>query len=334
MSKVTKKGAGIDFDGPDEDDSDAVAARDDDQSKPRTAIGAISVSLAMGRGVEAENRSLKEKLIQFEGREYVELLDPKRIRHSKYANRHPSSFTDQAFAALREEIVHAGRNVQPIKVRPVSGDPEHDFEIVYGHRRHRACLELGIPVAATIASLNDQELFAEMDRENRDRESLSPWEQGHMYQRALQLGLYPSARKLAQEVGVANSTVSTAIMLASLPDEIIRAFPRPQALQYRWAGDLTEAVEKNRSQIIKRALEIEAQGDAKRAPKAVLAQLLAEDAPSDAEASVQRFSLAGKTVARLSRDVKGGLTIKVKPGVLTPAVEAKLLKFLEGVFKD
>jgi ParB family chromosome partitioning protein len=330
MSKVTKKGTGIDFDGLDDDDEAAAPKADD---KPRTAIGAISVSLAMGRGVEAENKTLKEKLAQLEGREYVELLDPKRIRASKYANRHPSSFCDQAFEALREEIVHAGRNVQPIKVRPVTEDPEHDFEIVYGHRRHRACLELGIVVAATIADLNDQELFAEMDRENRDRESLSPWEQGRMYQRALQLGLYPSARKLAQEVGVTNSTVSTAIQLASLPDEIVRAFTRPQSLQYRWAVPLSEAVEKNRDLVLKRAAQIEGQGDATRTPKAVFAQLLAEE-NDPLEAEVQRFKTAGKTAASYSRDPKGGLTLKVRPGILSPANEAKLLKFVEGLFKE
>lgn len=329
MSKLVKKGSGIDFDSPDEDDAPAKA-----DERPRTAIGAISVSLAMGRGVEEENRALKEKVELLEKREFVELLDPKRIRASKYANRHPSSFSDQAFEALREEIAHAGRNVQPIKVRPVAGDPDHDFEIVYGHRRHRACLELAIPVAATVTDLDDQQLFTEMDRENRDRESLSPWEQGRMYQRALQVGLFPSARKLAQTVGVTNSTVSTAMLLASLPDEVVRAFPRPQSLQYRWAVELTQAIEKNRVLVMSRAQEIEKQGDPSRTPKAVLAQLLADEVPPRQEAEMQRVKAAGKTVATFNRDARGGLTIKVKPGVLAQSVETKLLKFVEGLFKE
>jgi ParB family chromosome partitioning protein len=328
MSKVQRKGSGIDFGNLDED---SPVRKDDEQ--PRTAIGAISASLAMGRGVETENRALKDRVQELEQRQFVELLDPSRIRPSKYANRHPSSFADQAFVDLREEIAQSGKNVQPIKVRPVSNDAAHDFEIVYGHRRHRACLELGIPVAATISDLDDQALFSEMDRENRDRESLSPWEQGRMYQRALDLGLFPSARMLAQELGVTNSLVSTAVQLASLPEEVVRAFPRPQSLQYRWAPELTQAVASNRALIFKRAAEIEAQGDPTRAPKAVLAYLLSSEQADPAEGEVRKFKLSGKTVGSFSRGSNGALTIKVRGGVLAPDVEAKLQAFVEGLFK-
>ena len=41
-----------------------------------------------------------------------------------------------------------------------------------------------------------------MDRENREREDLSPYEQGTMYQQALDAGLFPSQRRLAEQLGV------------------------------------------------------------------------------------------------------------------------------------
>ncbi|MDM0028824.1 ParB/RepB/Spo0J family partition protein [Variovorax saccharolyticus] len=329
MSKVTKKGSGIDFDSVDDEETAKPKADD----RPRTAIGAISVSLAMGRGVEEENRALKDKVAVLEKREFVELLDPTRIRASKYANRHPSSFSDPAFESLREEIAQAGRNVQPIKVRPVTGDPAHDYEIVFGHRRHRACLELKTDVVATVAELDDQELFSEMDRENRDRESLSPWEQGRMYQRALELGLYPSVRKMAQEIGANTSMVAVAVQLAALPEEVVAAFPRPHSLQYRWAPELTNALEKDREVVLARAKEIIALGDASRTPKAVLSQLLAgPNAAADSE--VVRFKTRGKVAGSFSRDGKGGLTLKVKAGALSGDAEEELLKFVQGLFKE
>ena len=154
-----------------------------------------------------------------------------------------------------------------------------------------------------------------------------------MYQRALDMGLFPSARKLAQTVGVTNSTVSTALLLASLPDEVVQAFPGPQSLQFRWAVDLSRAVEENREQIVSRALEIVERGDASRTPKAVLAQLLADEAPAQNGADLQRLKSGGKTVGTVTRDARGGLTIKVKHGVLERSSEAKLLKFVEGLFK-
>ena len=73
MSKLTDKAKGISFDDVDEPTPGLPADR------PRTAIGAISASIAMGRGVEAENRELRAKLEHFEDATVVELLDPKRI---------------------------------------------------------------------------------------------------------------------------------------------------------------------------------------------------------------------------------------------------------------
>jgi ParB family chromosome partitioning protein len=328
MSKLQRKGSGIDFGNLDDDETPVRK----DEEQPRTAIGAISASLAMGRGVEAENRSLKERVQELEGREFVEMLDPKRIRPSKFANRHESSFHGPEYEALKEEIAGTGRNVQAIKVRPVSGDPDHDFEIVFGHRRHRACLHLGIPVAAVVAQMDDLDLFEEMDRENRDRESLSPWEQGRMYRRALDLGLYPSARKLATALGVSNPLVSVAIQLASLPDEVVAAFPNAQSLQYRFAEGLTSALEADRDAVLRRAGTIIARGG-ERNPKEVFASLLA-DPGEEVSVEKQKFLWKGKQVGTLSRDSKGGLALKIKAGALPPAVQAKLAAVISKFFED
>ena len=113
MSKLTDKAKSISFD--DEDEAPAAAPAPVD--RPRTAMGAISASIAMGRGVEAENRDLRAKLERFEDATIVEFLDPKRIKPSRFANRHELSFAGAEFEGLKAEIQAAGRNVQPIKVR-------------------------------------------------------------------------------------------------------------------------------------------------------------------------------------------------------------------------
>ena len=66
MSKLTDKAKGISFDDVDEPTPELPADR------PRTAIGAISASIAMGRGVEAENRELRAKLEHFEDAQTVD----------------------------------------------------------------------------------------------------------------------------------------------------------------------------------------------------------------------------------------------------------------------
>jgi len=120
----------------------------------------------LGR-VEDELSEAKEKLAQYSQSLPTKKLDPKKIVASKFANRVSTSFNDAEFELLKEEIKSAGGNVQPIKVRPLK---DAEYEIVYGHRRHRACLDVGVDVLAIIHDgLTDKELFEEMSRENEQR---------------------------------------------------------------------------------------------------------------------------------------------------------------------
>jgi ParB family chromosome partitioning protein len=328
MSKLTDKAKSISFD--DEDETPAAAPAPVD--RPRTAMGAISASIAMGRGVEAENRDLRAKLERFEDATIVEFLDPKRIKPSRFANRHELSFAGAEFEGLKAEIQAAGRNVQPIKVRRVGqgGDGQDEYEIAFGHRRHRACLELGLPVAAIVEVLTDAQLFTEMERENRERQDLSPWEQGVMYKRAIDDGLFPSLRRLATSIGAQVGNVSTAIQLASLPPEVIEAFPSPLSLQFRWGAALKAAVDKDPDDVLAQARELGAMTP-KLAAKEVLARLTGAGASTTRETPVQITS-KGKVVGLWDKDAKGNVSVQIKAGSLSAAKEKRLREFLEKLF--
>jgi ParB family chromosome partitioning protein len=328
MSKLTDKAKGISFD----DDDDLPSAAPAPVDRPRTAVGAISASIAMGRGVEAENRDLRAKLERFADATVVEFLDPLRIRPSRFANRHELSFAGTEFEGLKAEIQTAGRNVQPIKVRRVGqgGDGRDEYEIAFGHRRHRACLELGLPVAAIVEELTDAQLFTEMERENRERQDLSPWEQGVMYKRALDEGLFPSLRGLASAVGAQVGNVSTAIQLASLPAEVVDAFPSPLNLQYRWGTVLKTAIDRNADEVLAQARDL-ATLNPKLPAKEVLARLTGVGASSQREAPMQ-FTSKGKVVGFWDKDAKGNVSVQIKAGALAPAKEKRLREFLEKLF--
>lgn len=210
-----------------------------------------------------EKELAQAKASEFDGALPVRALDTASIRRSQWANRNEDEFNSPEFSKLRDEIRNAGGNTQPIKVRKIArvldgqaGESEGvldgqavkqgvpvEYEIVFGHRRHQACIESGLPVNAIISeSMTDLELFEAMERENRGRKNLSAWEQGKMYQDALTKGLYPSARKLFDSLGVNDSDGTRAIQLAKLPLEVVKAFPTRLDLQYRWAKPLTDAV--------------------------------------------------------------------------------------------
>ena len=128
---------------------------------------------------ESRNQRLEERLKLFEGSEPSRSFDPAVIEPSKWANRHPDAFKSAAFLRFKDEIKASGGNVQAILILPIAGREGH-YEIVFGSRRHRACSELGLQVKASVVSedFSDLELFATMDRENRERADLSPYEQG------------------------------------------------------------------------------------------------------------------------------------------------------------
>jgi ParB family chromosome partitioning protein len=172
-------------------------------------------------------------------------LDAGCIRPSRWANRHEASFDSPEFQELKAEIQDASGNVQPIKVRPLpKPDGEVRYEVVFGHRRHRACLELGLQVSVVVEEMDDRRLWTDMERENRARANLSPWELGRSYKRALDAGLFPSMRALGEAIGRNSSGVTYAVTIANLPDEVVSAFASPADIQFRYAKDLRDAVAK------------------------------------------------------------------------------------------
>jgi ParB family chromosome partitioning protein len=79
------------------------------------------------------------------------------------------------------------------------------------------------------------------------------------YKRALQLGLYPSQRKLADAIGVTQARISQVLAVANLPPEIIAAFPSPLEIQYRWAEALNAELQRDRKRLFQRLKDLGSQ---------------------------------------------------------------------------
>lgn len=295
---------------------------------PRTGPGALMAHLARESDAQIENERLRAELNQWEGAKATRLLDPKLIGWSAWANRDQANFSGEDFSELKQEIASAGGNVQPIKVRVAKPGGDHEYEIVFGHRRHRACLELGLPVLAVIDNLGEVDLFVQMDRENRSRKNLSAWEQGMMYLRALEKGLFPSNRKLADEVGVDLGQVGKAVALAKLPAEVIAAFASPLDLQFRFAKPLSEAAEVDAAGLKKRALKAKTLGP-HRSAKDVLQVLLSPEGEGGRTVQPPPIVIErdGRQAASIEMDAKGRATVTFAEALIGP----EQMKSLRGM---
>jgi ParB family transcriptional regulator, chromosome partitioning protein len=233
-------------------------------------------------------------------------LDPKRVRASEFANRHERSLDpqDPAFVALKDDLRRRGQ-LDPIRVRPLAGMPDQDYEIVYGHRRHAVALALdgeldgGFRVLALLdASAADaREHVLKMHSENFARSDLSPYEYGQMYASWLDAGCFKTQGEIATAVGLDQSVISTYVRIATLPEAVLTAFGDPRGIALRWARDLALALKTGESRVLAMAAEIAAR-PAPRDPQAVLRELVSAATPrrEARAAKTETVKVRGKTL--------------------------------------
>ncbi|NML15990.1 ParB/RepB/Spo0J family partition protein [Azohydromonas caseinilytica] len=287
---------------------------------PRTAPGQMLAARSEMLAMQTELQALREKLKAFDGSLPTVRIDPALIDATRWANRHPSAFTTAAFARLKSSIELAGGNAQPILVRRTEDGAR--YEIVFGHRRHRACLELALPVLAVVwdGPMPDLDLFLSMDRENREREDPSAYEQGITYLAALDAGLFPSQRRLAEAIGVSHTWVRKATLVAQLPAAIVETFATPLDIQPRHAEELQQALDQDRKTVLRRAENVRRMSR-RPSPGQIVAQLVGRAT----EKSVpEKFHVGGRLAGGWKRDNRGRAVLTLEAHVANDAFMAEL----------
>ncbi len=168
----------------------------------------------LGRGLDALLGGFDEAKIAPE----IMLLSLKAIRANPDQPRR--EFTQEALSELAGSIKEKGV-LQPILVRPVSGDHKHDYELVAGERRWRACGLAGLnEIPALVREVDDEESLALALIENLQREDLNPVEQANgLKQLQTRFGL--KQEDLAERVGMSRSAVTNLLRLLQLSDAIL-----------------------------------------------------------------------------------------------------------------
>ena len=240
----------------------------------------------VGRVADEHNSGLKSRIAELEhersGGHVVLKLDPKRIHATEHANRHALSLEtdDPEFARLVADIEAQGQ-LEPIRVRPAAAGAKAEFEIVYGHRRHAACLALdasrkdGYPVLALLdadaAVARDYAL--KMYQENAARKDLSAYETGAMFRGWLEAEIFADQAAIAAATSLSEPSVSKYLQVAALPEAILGAFRDPRTIAVRWSEQLNAALKANESAVLTVAGKLAADDDPS-APDVVLRQLL------------------------------------------------------------
>jgi ParB family transcriptional regulator, chromosome partitioning protein len=114
-------------------------------------------------------------------------------------------------ASIREKGI-----LEPILVRKVGGR----FEIIAGERRYRAALEAGLSeLPCVIRETSDSEMMELALVENLQRKDLTPFEEADGLRVLAEKYAY-THEAMAEKVGKSRSTITEALSLASMPEEV------------------------------------------------------------------------------------------------------------------
>jgi len=252
------------------------------------------------------------------------LLDPSRIRQSKHRDRVPQAFEDRSFEQLKREIRSTNGNVEAIKVRPIDNDDEYDYEVVYGHRRHWACLKLGLKVRAEVEVLDQRQMMIQMWAENQARSDLSLYERSLATSRMLDAGIFASRDDLGKHMNLTRSAMSKFLAIADVSHYAEAILTDPRDLTMRIASAI-RARSRNMDELIPALVD-----RAKASGKLTIKQLreaLAEGVGQTATPYEYKTKNGVLLDARLHGS-SASLTIHKH---LTTDQMAKLGKFVEGL---
>ena len=292
-------------------------------------------------------------LAQLTGGELVEKallwVDPERCRMWFHHNRRYDLLDESCCADLIQGIKAQGRQEFPAIVRRLEDDSGYDYEVICGARRHWAITWLRqhnypqFKFLIEVRRLTDEEAFRLSDSENRDREDISDYERALDYRKAMEL-YYHSQKAMAQRLEVSETWLSRYLDLASLPEEIVQAYPSIAELKVHHARELKPLLKDplSRRRLLERAAELSLQQQQARQVGQTLlngAQILRclktvikKRSIRQKQSPIEYRTPTGQCLLTAVRRRQGGLLIEVLPR--TGASKEELLEALTKVFSD
>lgn len=280
-----------------------------------------------------------------------ELVDPARCRMWEHHNRDYAALSEERCHDLIVSLKAQGKQEVPALVRRVRDDPDHDFEVIFGARRHWSVSWLrshnypDFKFLVEVRDLTDEEAFRLSDLENRTREDISDVERARDYLKAL--GLYYGGKQadMAERIKVSTSWLSRYLDLARLPEELLCAFASPHDLGIRNVTALKPLLkpEDRKARVLREAARIAAvrgAGEAVPTAPAEVIRLLAAvaDAPKKSgsprksgSAPATILTASGAPVFRIERQrpKELSLTLLPKGGATRDEAQAAIVELLD-----
>jgi ParB/RepB/Spo0J family partition protein len=170
-------------------------------------------------------------------------LDPSEIRVGRFFNRLPQSFDESLnveFAELLEDINRTDGNLVSGLVRPYAdkSNPKIKYELVFGERRLKACMKVGVQFKAEIADISDAEFILLHSTENRFRQQISIVESALQFKswqekRTDDAGKKVPTETLAAEIGYSRTHYFRLQAIGNIDEKVLFGIPKIEQLSVK-----------------------------------------------------------------------------------------------------
>lgn len=270
-------------------------------------------------------------------RENILAVDPKRCRPWKYHNRTVTWYSPERCKDLIESFGKDGQ-AEPALARKLVGDPNYDFELIYGMRRRYAAEYTKTKLKVRVTDVDDAKGAVLMHIENADRKDISAMERAISFQGQLEAKLFGSQDAMCEAFRVSKGQMAKLLKAAQLLKHvsIAQLFPDKSAVPVDLAYKLATALERPAAKdvVLKAAQNQAAKGGGTRSPAAVIKMLLESiDRSKYTEPLKREYHIGPSSVMTVARTPKGKVTIAFPTGV-READRAGLLPAIEQMLKD
>lgn len=181
--------------------------------------------------------------IEFSEQELI-YVNPEECEPWKYANRQEGELGD--IDGLIDSI-KAHKQLQPALIRNhPAPHGKIKYEVIFGRRRHIACLKLGIPFLAIRKDIsNIQDAIASQDAENKLRNDVSNYSNALLYKRLLDESVFKTERELAEKLRLSYSTLNDLMAYSKIPHDIINKIPDIHSLSKQLAVKIVQLLNKS-----------------------------------------------------------------------------------------
>jgi len=269
-------------------------------------------------------------------RENIFAVDPKRVRPWKYHNRTEAWYTRERCGDLIDSIAKDGQQ-EPAVARRLKGDPNFDYELIYGMRRRFACELLGKKLKLRVVEADDAQAAVLMHIENADRQDITPMERALSFQMQIEAKVFATQEALAEAIGLSKGQVAKMLKAAGVLKHATLAglFADKSAIPVIQAYNLAMLLERpGAKEVILQAAKNLARDGTGRAPAEVLRVLIASlDRSKKFEPVQKHYNVGTSRRVIVTRNARGKVTLAFPQG-LKGVDKAEVVAAVEQIVKD